>query len=149
MHANGYLVPVYTAYAVVAVGLTSWLARTLYRNGAVFLEDVFEEREGLAKAVNRLLVTGFYMLNLGYAMFLLRAHPADTGVAAIETLAQKLGVLLVTLTVVHFLNMYVFYRLRRRAEAAELPLPVRPQATVGPVWHGPQAGPGVPYGTNA
>jgi len=91
-------------------------------------------------------VTGFYMLNLGYAMFLLRADQATSGVNAIEVLAQKLGILLVTLAAVHFLNMYVFYKLRRRAQGAELPPPVRPQATVGPMWQGPQAGPGLPYG---
>ncbi len=45
-------------------------------------------------------------------------------------LARKLGVLLVSLAVLHFLNMYAFYRFRRRATAAVLPPPVAPQVTV-------------------
>ena len=39
------LVSVYGAYATIAVGLTVWLAQTLYRNGAVFLEEVFDRKE--------------------------------------------------------------------------------------------------------
>ena len=125
------VVPMYLAYTVVAVGLIVWLARTLFANGAVFLEDVFDDPR-LAAAVNRLLVTGFYMANLGYAAIILRSDRAADGIEAFENLATKLGVLLLTLAAVHFANLYVFYRVRRRATAAVLPPPVAPQATVPP-----------------
>ena len=55
MHGDGYAIAVYVGYALVALGLTAWLARTLFRNGAAFLYDVFEDRPALAEAVNRLL----------------------------------------------------------------------------------------------
>ncbi|MFW2383649.1 MAG: hypothetical protein ACN4GZ_18000, partial [Acidimicrobiales bacterium] len=58
----------YLVYAVVAVGLVVYLARTLSRNGGLFLKNVFTDEEGLAGAVNQLLVVGFYLLNLGYAL---------------------------------------------------------------------------------
>ena len=132
MDTQNDLIGVYLTYAVLAVGLTAWLARTLYRTGAVFLEDVFEDKPELATAVNRLLVTGFYMLNLGYASFLLRADPVDGATAGIETLARKLGILLVSLAVVHFVNIAVFWRLRRRNEVRHLPPPVAPQQHVAP-----------------
>ena len=61
------LIPVYAAYGIISVTLTIWLARVLFRNGAVFLEDVFADTPRMAEAVNRLLVVGFYLLNLGYA----------------------------------------------------------------------------------
>lgn len=122
-----YLVPVYVTYSVVAVGLVVWLARTLFHNGEVFLEDVFEENPRMAQAVNRLLVIGFYMLNLGYAAMLLQSNSAPDAVSAVEVLARKLGLLLLSLGVLHFVNMYVFFRIRRRATAAVLPPPVAPQ----------------------
>jgi hypothetical protein len=125
--SSAYLVPVYVAYAVIAVGLTVWLARTLFKNGAVFLEDVFKDAPNMALAVNRLLVIGFYLLNLGYAALIMKTREGGTPVEAIETLAYKLGALLVSLGVMHFLNMYVFYRIRRRSRVAELPPPVAPQ----------------------
>lgn len=124
-----YLVAVYIAYAVAAISLTVWLAHMLYNNGAVFLEEVFERKE-IAVAVNRLLVTGFFMINLGYAMFLLKSNSAATATAAIELLVRKLGILLLTLAAVHFVNVYVFWRLRRRNEVRHLPPPVAPQRHV-------------------
>ena len=133
MGTSSLLVPVYVTYSVVAIGLVIWLARTLFRSGEVFLEGVFEDHPQMANAVNRLLVVGFYMLNLGYAAMLLQADSADTAVAAVEVLARKLGLLLLSLGLLHFVNMYVFFRIRRRATAAVLPPPVAPQAWVDPV----------------
>src|SRR5262245_44254154 len=124
--ATDHLTFVYSVYAVASIGLTIWLARTLFRNGAVFLRDVFKENPELAQAVNRLLVVGFYLFNLGYACLLLRSDPAPTTVVAIETLASKLGALLISLGVMHFFNMYLFHRIRRSAQLAELPPPVAP-----------------------
>jgi len=60
-------------------------------------------------------VVGFYLVNLGYASLLLRADPAPSAIAAIETLAVKLGLLLLSLAAMHFVNMYVFHRIRRQA----------------------------------
>ena len=121
-----YLTPIYGIYTAAALGLTAALARTLFRYGAVFLRGVFEESD-MAEAVNRLLVVGFYMLNLGYALLIFKTQNAATGREAVELLVQKLGVLLATLGLIHFANMYVFFRIRRRALAAELPIPVAPQ----------------------
>jgi hypothetical protein len=125
---TNHLAAVYTIYATAGVGLTIWLARTLAKNGEVFLEDVFADNPRMAAAVNRLLVVGFYLLNLGYAFLTLKAdRPADTTVAAIETLAMKLGALLLSLGVLHFVNMYLFHRIRRRGQIRLAPPPVKPQ----------------------
>jgi hypothetical protein len=130
MGAQSYLVPVYSAYGLVSVLLTVWLARTLFKNGAVFLEDVFADQPAMAQAVNRLLVVGFYLLNFGYACLLMRANEATTPVEAVETLAWKLGLLLLSLGGMHFANLYLFHRIRRRARLAQLPPPVAPQLHV-------------------
>jgi len=108
------LMVVYTLYAVIAIGLVIWLARTLFQSGGTFLDDVFPEHPKLALSLNRLLVTGFYMLNLGYALLLLPGERPETTVAASELLITKLGILLVSLGVIHFINMYVFWRIRQR-----------------------------------
>ncbi len=124
------LVTVYIVYAAISVALTVWLARTLFTNGAVFLRDVFTDTPDLAEAVNRLLVVGFYLVNMGYAALLLRADPSDGAVGAIETLARKLGFLLLSLAAMHFANMFLFHRIRRRAHEAKLAPPVPPNARI-------------------
>jgi hypothetical protein len=130
--ATRYLVPVYIAYAAIAVTLTVWLARTLFKNGAVYLRDVFPDNNELAEAVNRLLVVGFYLFNLGYAALLLRSREAATMVVAIETLAFKLGLLLLSLAAMHFVNMFLFHRIRRRSKEALAATPYRTLPQVMP-----------------
>ncbi len=128
-----FLSVVYTLYALVSVGLTIWLARTLGKNGRVFLEDVFAEQPGLADAVNKLLVVGFYLVNFGYACLLLTGGNAPDLRSAIETLASKLGWLLMSLAVMHFVNMFIFHRIRRRARRNAERAPLPPTAYVPPL----------------
>lgn len=129
---NTYAVPVYTAYLLTTVGLVVWLARTLHRNGAVFLRDVFEDRPDLADAVNHLLVTGFAMVNLGYGFFLVDGDEATDAAGAFQVLARKLGILLLSLATVHFINLYVFHRIAARRRQATLVPPVAPQRWIDP-----------------
>ncbi|HUJ59339.1 MAG TPA: hypothetical protein VLX92_12630 [Kofleriaceae bacterium] len=108
------LMLVYLPYAAIAITLTIWLARTLSRHGEVFLKTVFPDREDLAHAVNQLLVIGFYLVNLGWALLLLHgnsdeaAHPVD----AVVLLSEKLGLLLLLLGVAHMGNLFVFHKIR-------------------------------------
>jgi hypothetical protein len=125
-----YLIAVYASYAAASVGLTVWIARTLFKHGAVFLEDVFADNPKMADAVNRLLVVGFYLLNLGYASLLLKGGGSENAVQAIEVLSSKLGLLLLSLGGMHFANLYLFHRVRRHSKLAELPPPVAPQMHV-------------------
>jgi hypothetical protein len=124
MKTDGNAILVQAIYIAVAIGLTVWLARTLFRNGTAFLHDVFADRPQLAEAVNKLLVTGFYMLNLGYALWILRASRGYDGFEAMQ--------FLVNLAAIHFVNVLVFWRIRARRELRQMPSPVLPQVFVPP-----------------
>jgi hypothetical protein len=109
------LLLVYLPYAAIAISLTVWLAKTLSRHGEVFLETVFPNRPDLGHAVNQLLVIGFYLVNLGWALLLLKsadAHEITSPVQSVELLATKLGTLLLLLGFAHLLNLVVLHRLR-------------------------------------
>ncbi len=122
------LVVIYVVYGMAAIGLTVWLAKTLFSNGAVFLEGVFKDNHELAEALNRLLVTGFYMLNLGYAFLIFKTNGRPVGaVDSIELFVNKMGILLVSLGLIHFLNMIVFWRLRRGSDRRTPPALPTPQ----------------------
>jgi hypothetical protein len=114
-------VATYLIYLALAVPLTVWVGRTLYRNGKFFLLDVFKGDEALAGAVNHLLVVGFYLLNLGYVSLALKmSQPVHSAQQSIEALSLKVGLVSVVLGVVHLFNLYVLNALRRRATTPEL-----------------------------
>ncbi len=123
-------VTVHIVYAAVSVVLTIWLARTLHRHGTSFLRDVFPDREELADSINHLLVTGFYMLNLGYALVIVRGVEAGSTAEVAATLTNRLGVLLLSLGVIHFVNLIVIWKFRRTAEARHA-MPTAPQYVLG------------------
>ena len=109
------LVTTYIIYLLVSIALTVWVARTLHRNGRIFLVDAFHGSEPLADSVNHLLVVGFYLINIGYVTLALKyGSHAENVREAIETLSTKVGLVLVVLGIMHFFNLYVFSRMRRR-----------------------------------
>ncbi|MFL5321246.1 MAG: hypothetical protein ACJ790_16420 [Myxococcaceae bacterium] len=132
METNYYLVTQYSTYLLLSFVTTVWVARTLSRNGAVFLVDAFLGKERLADSVNHLLVVGFYLINLGWVILSLKTSEIPLTVqAVIEGVASKLGVVLVVLGAMHFLNLYIFSRMRRRALIDRDPPPVRSDEFVG------------------
>jgi hypothetical protein len=124
----------YVAYLLVTVPLTIWVARTLSKNGKVFLADVFEGKDGLADAVNQLLVVGFYLLNLGFVLLYLRnGREVFDLTGMLEALSVKVGFVMLVLGVIHFMNVYVFNTIRRRSRMEALrTAPVAPQGTMPP-----------------
>src|SRR5262245_22655045 len=99
----------YLVYLAVSLGVTMWVARSLERNGRVFLVEAFHGKADLANSVNHLLVVGFYLVNIGYATLTLRsAATLDTPRQAIELVCGKIGLMLLVLGAMHFLNLYVF-----------------------------------------
>ncbi|MCS0604733.1 hypothetical protein NX794_26460 [Streptomyces sp. LP11] len=124
----------YVIYLVVSIALTVWVARTLSRNGRIFLADVLHGDERLADAVNHLLVVGFYLVNLGFvALYLSGDDTIEDTRGIFEALSTKLGVVLLVLGVLHLGNVYVLSRIRRRGvmEREQRP-PVAPQEWVAP-----------------
>ena len=116
----------YLAYLAVSIGLTVWVASTLSRNGLVFLQDVFADQK-LAKAINQLLVMGFYLLNLGYVAVAMRSSAQIPDASkALETLSMKVGLVLLVLGGLHFFNVFALGRYRRgrlRQQQTQPPLP--------------------------
>src|SRR5579871_879061 len=110
----------YFSYLAISIALTIWVARTLHRNGRVFLVDAFHGNEELADSVNHLLVVGFYLINVGYiALALKTSEPLSTLRQAIELESVKIGVVLLILGGMHFFNILVFAKMRSRSGLAQ------------------------------
>src|SRR3989449_2448736 len=115
MNSN-WMITTYLAYLLISVCLTVWVARTLHKNGRIFLVDSFLGNEMLADSVNHLLVVGFYLINIGYVTLALKyGVVASSAQEALESLSTKVGLVLLVLGGMHFFNLYVFAKMRRRA----------------------------------
>lgn len=123
------VVSTYLVYLAISIGLTVWVAHTLHKNGRIFLVDVFHGNEALADSVNHLLVVGFYLINLGYVSMALKlGYAINSAQEGIEALSVKIGMVLIVLGGMHFFNLFVFSRMRRRSTNRHYQPPVGPDA---------------------
>ena len=119
------------AYLGISVATTVWVARTLQKNGRIFLRELVLGAPEIADAVNNLLVVGFYLINIGYvALALQYGERSDDPSRCIEIVSSKVGVVLLVLGLIHFLTLYIFSKLRKRAILEKLAPPVRPSEYV-------------------
>ena len=111
-----YNIITYSFYLVITIALTIWVARTLFKNGKVFLVDIFHGNAALADSVNNLLLVGFYLVNIGYAVYTLQITSIISNVQeVIEKLSVKVGLIILILGAMHFFNLYIFFTLRKKA----------------------------------
>jgi hypothetical protein len=125
----------YAVYLAVSVALTIAVGSALSRSGRVFLTSAFGGDAGLARAVSRLLVTGFYLLSLGFIALTVRTSGQIAGPGqAFGVLFAKIGVELLVLAALQLATMVIFTRFRRRQRPGPDPVP----------GHDPAPGPGSP-----
>ena len=111
-----YIIITYMLYLALTISITIWVTRNLFRNGKVFLVDIFHGNKELADSVNNLLLVGFYLINLGYAVYTLQVTSSISNAQeVIEKLSIKIGLIILILGGMHFFNLYIFFTLRKRA----------------------------------
>ena len=112
----------YALYLAIAIPITIWVARTLHKNGRVFLIECFGGDDEMADSVNHLLVVGFYLVNIGFVTLYLKLDAIVEGTTGIfEALSGKLGVVLLVLGGMHFFNLFLFSKVRSKGTKTTLP----------------------------
>jgi hypothetical protein len=101
----------YCIYLPVVIALTCYVANSLFKNSIVYMKDIFKGRLEIAAATNTLFKIGFYLLNLGFALLILKiTDMTATAQSAIEVLSRKVGSFSIYLGIMLFMNMYLFFR---------------------------------------
>jgi hypothetical protein len=104
----------YLLYITISITLTVWVAKTLHKNGRLFLIDRLNGNQELADSLNHLLVVGFYLINIGYISLALKTHDSiENFQQIIEVLSGKIGFVLVVLGIIHFTNLLILTRTRK------------------------------------
>lgn len=110
----------YSIYLPVALFLTYYVSKTLFKNGKIFMLDIFKGREDIAQATNKLFETGFYLLNIGFALMILELQLIrDSYQQLIENLSYKIGGFSIYLGIMLFFNLYFFFRGKRKAKESQ------------------------------
>jgi hypothetical protein len=127
---NNNIIIAYFIYLPIVLALTWYVARTLFQNGKVFMLDIFHGREDIAVSTNNLFEVGFYLLNIGFALFYLRIwYNIEHVQGLVEVLSQKIGGFSIYLGIMLFFNLYMFFRGRKASRAnTQKTQPIAPQS---------------------
>ena len=113
------LIPIaYAIYLPIALLLTFFVAKSLFKNAKTFMIDIFHGKMEIALATNRLFEIGFYLINIGFALLILRISNYgnfDTYQVLIERLSYKIGGFSIYLGIMLFFNLYLLFRGRRKS----------------------------------
>ena len=125
---TSYHFTAYLIYLPVVIVLTWYVAHILFRNSKVFMLDIFNGKAEIAFATNKLFETGFYLLNLGFAFWVMEiVQTVDAPRSMLEVLSTKIGGYCIYLGISLFFNLYLFFRGRRiskeKARLANAALP--------------------------
>jgi hypothetical protein len=118
MKGNMMVEIAYALYLAITIAITVWVARTLSKNGEVFLVQCFGHNAEVAKSTNHLLVVGFYLVNIGFITLTLSlgAEPV-TITDTIRFLSNKVGLAVMVLGAMHFFNMGAIAQFGRKVNS--------------------------------
>jgi hypothetical protein len=114
---TSYALIAYFIYLPVSILLTWYVAHTLFKNGKIFMLDIFHGKTEIAFATNTLFEVGFYLLNIGFALWLLEIPvPVISSQHIVEILSKKIGGFSIYLGIMLFFNLYLFFRGRKASK---------------------------------
>lgn len=110
----------YAIYLPIAIGLTFYVSKTLFKNSKIFMLEIFNGKAEIALATNKLFETGFYLLNLGFALMILELYLYNNSYQElVEKLSYKIGGFAIYLGIMLFINLYFFFRGKRKANEGQ------------------------------
>lgn len=105
----------YLVYLPIAILMTITVSNVLFKNGKVFMYDIFHQKEDIATATNSLFKIGFYLLNIGFAMLIVYMSTITTTEDLIVKLSTKIGGFAIYLGIMLMLNLLLFMKGRRKS----------------------------------
>ncbi|MDH2207434.1 hypothetical protein ACTS9T_17090 [Empedobacter falsenii] len=112
---TNYNLIAYLVYLPVAILMTIAVSNVLFKNGKIFMYDIFHQKEDIASATNSLFKIGFYLLNIGFAMLIVYMTSIATTEDLIVRLSTKIGGFAIYLGIMLMLNLFLFMKGRRRS----------------------------------
>ena len=112
---DNYNIIGYAIYLPITFFITIVVGRICYTHGEIYLLGIINDHPDTVRFINKLLLVGYYLVNLGFAAITLSFWPLLTNFEIlIGTIGYKLGQITMLLGVLHFNNMAVTYVISKR-----------------------------------
>ncbi|HYD89866.1 MAG TPA: hypothetical protein VEA37_00065 [Flavobacterium sp.] len=90
------------AYIIIVIGYIC------YKNGNVYVLSLMPGHKDLCLRINRILLVGYYLLNIGYAATTLIGWKTISSLTElVEVTVQNTAVIMTILSLLHYLNIFL------------------------------------------
>ena len=104
----------YFLFILISGYITIYVGWICYSNGYLFVLELFQNNEAVAKSLNQLLLIGYYLVNLGFILYGLHCWESiDNLVKMINLVSAKISTVLLSLCYLHFQNIIIIYLIRQ------------------------------------
>lgn len=108
----------YIIYLLITYFITVHVGLRFYRNGEVYILNMMQGDVKLTRFINRVLLVGYYLLNLGYVMLTISSWKLVTNwMEMLASIGFMTGKIMLTLAIVHYFNMAVILFISYRMHA--------------------------------
>lgn len=108
-----YELMAYIIYLPISILLTTYVSHHLFKHGKIFMLDIFHQKTEIALATNNLFRIGFYLVNIGFAMRIIKVYLINSTQTLVEVLSAKIGGFSIYLGVVMILFILFFLKGRK------------------------------------
>tara|TARA_R110002050_G_scaffold249914_1_gene387797 strand:+ start:1305 stop:1685 length:381 start_codon:yes stop_codon:yes gene_type:complete len=113
----------YIIYLPIAIGLTTFVSQHLFKNSKIFMLDIFNQKTEIAMATNKLFKIGFYLLNIGFALRIIKIYDLIGYKDMVEVLSGKIGGFSIYLGIVMILFILFFLKGRKASKENNMRVP--------------------------
>ena len=104
----------YVIYLTITFYITIIVGWKVYKLGFVYLTNLIENHS-VCQSINNLLLIGYYLVNLGFSAINLRNwNQVDNITTMLSSISFKIGVVLLILGCLHFINLSIIYFQRKQ-----------------------------------
>lgn len=111
----------YIFYLPISILLTTYVSHHLFKHGKIFMLDIFHQKTEIALATNKLFKIGFYLVNIGFALRIIKVYLINNSRELIEVLSAKIGGFSIYLGVVMLLFIILFLKGRKASRKSVKP----------------------------
>lgn len=109
-----YLFASYIVFLLLSIYITVYVGWLCYRNGYLYVLELFHHQEAIAKSINQLLLIAYYLINIGYILYALNCWGEIKNLYdTMKIIVNKLSIVLLSLAYLHYQNIFVIYIMRK------------------------------------
>ena len=108
MEPTNYNIIGYFIFLIVIIFMIVVVGKICYRNGNIFVAELIPDHMDLCQQINKTLLVGYYLVNIGYcAMTLVNWETITTIQQLVEVISIKTATIAFLLSFLHYGNIFI------------------------------------------